>query len=74
MKPRPASLRSPPGSRSRRRVFLGRHPNTLWQKTAPYLSERQWGVREGYSDNGNALGLLQHDQAVRALITGARMT
>jgi hypothetical protein len=35
-----------------------------WKKWGPYLSERQWGtVREDYSSDGNAWGLLTHDHA-----------
>jgi hypothetical protein len=35
-----------------------------WKKWGPYLSERQWGgVREDYSQNGDAWNYFSHDQA-----------
>ena len=56
-----------------RRLEETRNGTVPWKKWGPYLSERQWGtVREDYSENGNAWDYFSHDQARRALITGAR--
>ncbi len=46
------------------RLKEDRERKVSWKKWGPYLSERQWGtVREDYSQDGNAWGYFNHDQA-----------
>ena len=47
-----------------KRLNEARETGVPWKKWGPYLSERQWGtVREDYSQDGNAWGYFNHDQA-----------